>query len=73
MRKFEIPEIRIINLEEEWDEEFWDDFVKGYSKTLRKQKRMEKVRSSIPQGSWSARSSGACFLEPDYSKSLEPS
>ena len=47
MRKFEIPEIRIIDLEEEWDEEFWDDFVKGYSKTLKKQKRREKMRSFL--------------------------
>ena len=31
MKLSEIPEMRRVDPDTEWDEEFWDEFVEGYS------------------------------------------
>ena len=47
MRPSEIPEIRCVDPDTEWDEEFWDGFVEDYSETKRKQKRRESRREKL--------------------------
>lgn len=46
MRPSEIPEIRRVDPDTEWDEEYWDGFVEDYSETKRRQKRRESRRES---------------------------
>ena len=47
MRPSEIPEIRRVDPDTEWDEEYWDGFVEDYSETKRKQKRRESRREKL--------------------------
>lgn len=47
MRPSEIPEIRRVDPDTEWDEEFWDGFVEDYSETKRKRKRHESRREKL--------------------------
>lgn len=47
MKLSKIPEIRRIDPDTEWDEEYWDGFVEDYSETRRKQKRREARREKL--------------------------
>ena len=47
MRPSEIPEIRRVDPDTEWDEEYWDGFVEDYSETKRRQKRRESRREKL--------------------------
>ena len=47
MRPSEIPEIRCVDPDTEWDEEYWNGFVEDYSETKRKQKRRESRREKL--------------------------
>ena len=47
MRPSEIPEIRRVGPDTEWDEKYWDGFVEDYSETKRKQKRRESRREKL--------------------------
>ena len=47
MKPSEIPEIRRVDPDTEWDEEYWDGFVEDYSETKRKQKRRESRRGKL--------------------------
>lgn len=47
MKLSKIPEIRRVNPDTEWDEEYWDGFVEDYSETKRKQKRRESRREKL--------------------------
>ena len=47
MRPSEIPEIRRVDPDTEWDEEYCNGFVEDYSETKRRQKRRESRREKL--------------------------
>ena len=47
MKLSKIPEIRRVDPDTEWDEEYWDGFVEDYSETKRRQKSRESRREKL--------------------------
>ena len=47
MKLSKIPEIRRVDPDTEWGEEYWDGFVEDYSETKRRQKRRESRREKL--------------------------